>query len=75
MDILYLRSGIKGIGIEQPNESELFNGFDLPFSSLTFGFGYEKSLTSNKSVSIDYSYQSIGVFGNVSLFTMRFKLF
>ena len=77
MDILfYLRSGIKGIGIEQPNESELFNGFDLPFSSLTFGLGYEKSLTSgNKSVSIDYSYQSIGVLGNVSLFTMRFKLF
>ena len=71
----YLRSGIKGVGIEQANESELFSGFDLPFSSLTFGFGYKKSLAAKKSVSIDYSYQSIGVLGSVSLLTMRFKLF
>ena len=70
-----LRSGVKGVGIEQPNESELINGFDLPFSTLTFGLGYEKSLPGNKSVSIDYSYQSIGVLGDVSLLTMRFKLF
>ena len=73
--IFSLRSGIKGIGIEQPNESELFSGFDLPFSTLTFGLGYEKSLPGNKSVSVDYSYQSIGVLGDVSLLTMRFKLF
>ena len=73
--IFSLRSGIKGIGIEQPNESELFSGFDLPFSTLTFGLGYEKALPGNKSVSVDYSYQSIGVLGDVSLLTMRFKLF
>ena len=73
--IFSLRSGIKGIGIEQPNESELFSGFDLPFSTLTLGLGYEKSLPGNKSVSVDYSYQSIGVLGDVSLLTMRFKLF
>ncbi|MFL3013817.1 MAG: PorV/PorQ family protein [Candidatus Neomarinimicrobiota bacterium] len=72
---MFLRAGIKGIGIKQANESELFSGFDLPFSTTTFGLGYEKSLMNNKSISFDYSYQSIGVLGNVSLLTIRFKLF
>ena len=72
---IFFRSGIKGIGIEQANESKLFGDFNLPFSTLTFGFGYEKSLSGNKSISIDYSYQSIGVLGDVSLLTMCFKLF
>ena len=73
--IVCLRGGIKGVGIKQANESELFEGLDIPFSTLTFGLGYEKSLPGNKSIAIDYSYQSIGVLGNVSLITMRFKLF
>ena len=72
---IFFRSGIKGIGIEQANESKLFGDFNLPFSTLTFGFGYKKSLSGNKSISIDYSYQSIGVLGDVSLLTMCFKLF
>ena len=72
---IFFRSGIKGIGIKQANESKLFGDFNLPFATLTFGFGYEKSLSGNKSISIDYSYQSIGVLGDVSLLTMCFRLF
>ena len=73
--IVCLRAGIKGVGIKQANESELFEGLDIPFSTLTFGLGYEKSLPGNKSIAIDYSYQSIGLLGDVSLLTFRFQLF
>lgn len=72
---IFLRGGIKGVGIKQANESELFTGFSLPFSTLTFGLGYEKSLMNKKSISFDYSYQSLGILGDVSLLTIRFKLF
>ena len=70
-----LRGGVKGVGIKQENESELLGLVDLPFLTTTYGIGYEKALPNRKSISIDYSYQSIGVLGDVSLLTMRFKLF
>ena len=72
---MYLRGGVKGVGIKQENESDLFGLIDLPFLTTTYGIGYEKALSNRKSISIDYSYQSIGVLGDVSLLTMRFKLF
>jgi len=74
-NIFSLRGGIKGLGIAQANENELFSDIDIPHSSATFGLGYEKSLVNKKSIGIDYSYQSIGLLGDVSLITVRFKLF
>ena len=71
----FLRGGVKNIGIAQSNEIRKVSGFEVPFSSLTFGLGYEKNIVNNKSVGIDYSYQSIGLLGDVSLITFRFKLF
>jgi len=71
----YLRSGIKGFGIAQANKTKLISNIELPLSTLTFGLGYEKSIVKNKSIGIDYSYQSIGLLGDVSLITVRFKLF
>ena len=71
----YLRSGMKGLGIAEANETKQISSIDLPFSTLTFGLGYEKAFVKNKSVGIDYSYQSIGILGDVSLITVRFKLF
>ena len=74
-NIFYLRAGVKGLGIAQANESAMFSNTKIPFSTLTFGLGYEKLMVRNKSIGIDYSYQSIGLLGNVSLITIRFKLF
>ena len=74
-NIFFLRGGIKGLGIAQANETKEFSSIELPFSTITFGLGYEKSIVKNKSIGIDYSYQSIGILGNVSLLTMRFQLF
>ena len=71
----FLRGGVKGLGIAQANEKRSLSNIELPFSTLTFGLGYEKTLARNKSVGIDYSYQSIGLLGDVSLITVRFKLF
>jgi hypothetical protein len=71
----FLRSGIKNIGIAQYSETKNILGVKVPFSSLTFGLGYEKNIINNKSIGIDYSYQSIGLLGDVSLLTFRFKLF
>lgn len=71
----FLRGGVKGLGIAQANEKKVFSNIDFPFSSLTFGVGYEKSVVKNKSIGIDYSYQSIGLLGDVSLITIRFNLF
>ena len=71
----FLRGGVKGLGIAQANEKRSLSNIELPFSTLTFGLGYEKTIARNKSVGIDYSYQSIGLLGDVSLITVRFKLF
>ena len=71
----FLRSGLKNIGISQYSETKNILGKKVPFSSLTFGLGYEKNIINNKSIGIDYSYQSIGLLGDVSLLTFRFKLF
>jgi len=71
----FLRSGIKNIGIAQSNESKKISNIEVPFSSFTFGLGYEKNIINNKIIGIDYSYQSIGLLGDVSLLTFRFKLF
>ena len=71
----FLRGGVKNIGIAQSNEIRKVSGFEVPFSSLTFGLEKKKNIVNNKSVGIDYSYQSIGLLGDVSLITFRFKLF
>ena len=71
----FLRGGVKGLGITQANERRSFSDIELPFSTLTFGLGYEKTIAKNKSIGIDYSYQSIGILGDVSLITVRFNLF
>ena len=71
----FLRGGVKGLGIAQANETKAVSNVDLSFSTLTFGLGYEKTIVKNKSIGIDYSYQSIGLLGDVSLITIRFKLF
>ena len=71
----FLRGGVKGLGIAQSNDVYVVSDLELPFSSLTFGLGYEKSIAKNKSIGIDYSYQSIGLLGDVSLITIRFNLF
>jgi len=71
----FLRGGVKGLGIAQANETKAVSNVDLSFSTLTFGLGYEKTIVKNKSIRIDYSYQSIGLLGDVSLITIRFKLF
>ena len=71
----FLRGGVKGLGITQANEKRSFSDIELPFSTLTFGLGYEKTIAKNKSIGIDYSYQSIGILGDVSLITVRFNLF
>lgn len=74
-NIFYLRGGIKGVGMANANEEELVGNIKLPFSSMNFGLGYEKYIANNKSIGIDYSYQTIGLLGEVSLITIRFKLF
>ena len=73
-NLFFLRGGIKGVGITQSHEKSLFEDLELPFNSLTYGIGYEKQLLNDKSIGFDYSYQSIGVLGDVSLVTIRFKL-
>ena len=73
-NLFFLRGGIKGLGISQSHEKSLFEDLELPFNSLTYGIGYEKQLLNDKSIGFDYSYQSIGVLGDVSLVTIRFKL-
>ena len=72
---LYIRGGIKGLGIAQANETGKISNIDLPLSTMTLGLGYEKSIVRNKSVGVDYSYQSIGLLGSVALITVRFNLF
>ena len=71
----FLRGGVKGLGIVQSNEIKQLSNIDIPFSTVTFGVGYERSIVQNKTIGIDYSYQSIGVLGDVSLLTIGFKLF
>ncbi len=71
----FLRTGLKGIGIEQANEETRFLGYEFPFASLTYGIGFEKKLVRNQRIGIDYSYQSVGILGDVSLISMRLKLF
>ena len=70
-NIFYLRGGIKGVGIAQANQDDSI----LPFNSLNFGLGYEKFISNNRSIGIDYSHQSVGLLGEVSLITIRFKIF
>ena len=65
-NIFYLRGGIKGVGIAQANQDDSI----LPFNSLNFGLGYEKFISNNRSVGIDYSHQSVGLLGEVSLITL-----
>jgi hypothetical protein len=71
----YIRSGIKGIGIAQANKRLSASGIYLPFSSLTYGVGFDKKFVNNQNIGIDYSFQSIGLLGDVSLITIRFNLF
>ncbi|MGY8755501.1 MAG: hypothetical protein ACKVIR_07400, partial [Candidatus Poseidoniales archaeon] len=68
-------SGIKGIGIAQANKRLSASGIYLPFSSLTYGVGFDKKFVNNQNIGIDYSFQSIGLLGDVSLITIRFNLF
>ena len=71
----FLRAGIKSIGIAQSNDTREIFGTEISFSSITYGLGYERNIINNKSLGIDYSYQSIGLLGDVSLLTFRFQLF
>lgn len=67
----YLRGGIKGVGIVQENDE--YKG--IPYSTFTYGFGYEQKYFGNRSIIIDYSSQSIGVLGQVSMLSLNLQLF
>ena len=71
----YVRTGVKGLGGVQANEKKSISSYDLPFSTITYGVGFDRKFVNNQSIGIDYSYQSIGLLGDVSLITIRFNLF
>ena len=73
--IFFIRAGIKGIGLEQANEETSLLGYKVPFNTVTYGVGFSNKFMKNQYVGIDYSYQSIGLLGDVSLITLRFKFF
>ena len=71
----HLRAGVKGLGITQANENQSIFDYELPFSTITYGVGFDRKFVNNQNVGIDYSYQSVGLLGDVSLITIRFNLF
>ena len=71
----HVRTGVKGLGITQANENKSILGYELPFSTVTYGVGFDRIFVNNQHIGIDYSYQSVGLLGDVSLITIRFKLF
>ena len=71
----HLRAGVKGLGITQANENQSIFDYELPFSTITYGVGFDRKFFNNQNVGIDYSYQSVGLLGDVSLITIRFNLF
>ena len=70
-----MRSGIKGIGITQAHEESQFLGINVPFLTATYGVGFEKKMKGERFIGFDYSYQSIGVLGDVSMITIKLNLF
>ena len=71
----HVRTGVKGLGVTQANEKKSISGYELPFSTVTYGVGFDRKFVNNQNIGIDYSYQSVGLLGDVSLITIRFKLF
>ena len=71
----FVRSGIKGIGITQAHEKSQFLGINIPFLTATYGVGFEKKMKGERFVGFDYSYQSIGILGDVSMITIKLNLF
>ena len=71
----FLRGGVKGIGISQAHENKISEDIIFPYSTLAFGLGYERIMGNNRSIGIDYSFQSIGLLGDVSLLTISSRLF
>ena len=71
---LSVRGGVKGLGISQGHKTESILNEEIPFSSLTFGLGFERIISKNRTVGIDYSFQTIGLLGDVSLLTIRLNL-
>ena len=71
----FVRSGIKGIGITQAHEKSQFLGINVPFLTAAYGVGFEKKMKGERFVGFDYSYQSIGVLGDVSMITIKLNLF
>ena len=71
----HVRTGVKGLGVTQANEIKSISGYELPFSTVTYGVGFDRIFVNNQNIGIDYSYQSVGLLGDVSLITIRFKLF
>jgi hypothetical protein len=74
-NVFHLRTGVKGLGIKQANEKQAILDYDLPFSTITYGVGFERKFVNDQNIGIDYSYQSVGLLGDVSFITIRFNLF
>ena len=71
----FVRGGVKGIGIAQAHENQISKTIKFPFSTISFGLGFEKVIGNRRSIGIDYSFQSIGILGEVSLITINTRLF